>query len=335
VATLRGPFYRTPPKITISFTETCNLQCKHCYADCGRRPARDELTGTEWVRFIDYLVKHEFISVYFEGGEPLHRPDFLRVLQRSGPKLMTMVRTNGTLITAAVAKDLRRAGVALVLVDIMGAYAPTHDWFTGVRGSYRRSCDAIRLLQAEGVEAWMLTILNRRNAAEMNDYLALAASLRVPKVGILRLYPLGRAKRHWSELSMSLEEQMAVIQGWRVPAGVRVMQSWHPKDKNCCWQAAAVNAYGDSIGCSYLREYVNYGSIRDVPFLKTWDHPLYRTLRSGDVEATCSDCQASEGTRGGCRSTAYAYHRRWNAPDPFCSNLNDGVDLRVLPQHLV
>lgn len=335
MAIMRGPYYRTPPKITISFTETCNLQCKHCYADCGRGAARRELSGAEWLRFVDYLVDNEFISVYFEGGEPLNRPDFRQLLRRCGPKLMTMVRTNGTLITPAVARDFRRSGVALVLVDIMGAGASTHDWFTGVPGSFAKSCMAIKNLQAEGIDAWMLTILNRRNAAEMNEILSLAASLGVPKVGILRLYPLGRAKRQWSELSLSLEEQMQTIQGLRVPEGVRIMQSWHPKDRNCCWQSAAVNAYGDSIGCSYMREYVNYGNIQEVPFLKTWDHPLYRKLRAGNVETSCGGCEASEGTRGGCRSTAYAFHGRWDAPDPFCSTLNEGVDLRVLPDRLL
>lgn len=335
MAVLRGPYYRTPPKITISFTESCNLQCKHCYADCGRRPAVRELSGTEWVRFIDYLVENEFISVYFEGGEPLNRPDFRKVLERAGRDLMTMVRTNGTLITPSVARDFRRSGVGLVLVDIMGARAATHDWFTGVDGSFRKSCKAIRLLQDQGIAAWMLTILNRRNAAEMNEYLELAASLGVPKVGILRLYPLGRAKQQWAQLSMSIEDQMQVIEGLRVPDGVQLMQSWHPKDRNCCWQSAAVNAHGDSIGCSYMREYVNYGNIRKMPFLETWKHPLYRQLRAGHVEKSCTSCESNEHTRGGCRSTAYAFHGRWDAPDPYCSNLNDGVDLRVLPDRLL
>lgn len=335
MAILRGPYYQTPPKITISFTESCNLRCKHCYADCSRRPATRELSGPEWLGFIDYLVRHEFISVYFEGGEPLNRADFLQVLQRSSRDLMTMVRTNGTLVTPTLARNLRQSGVGLVLVDIMGARAATHDWLTGVAGSFRKSCNAIKLLQAEGIPTWMLTILNRRNATEMNDYLELAASLGVPKVGILRLYPLGRAKRRWGELSMSIEEQMSVIEGLRIPDGVRLMQSWHPRDRNCCWQAAAVNAYGDSIGCSYLREYVNYGNIRDMPFLETWKHPLYRQLRAGHVEKSCTSCESNEQTRGGCRSTAYAFRGRWDAPDPYCSTLNDGVDLRVLPDRLL
>ena len=332
---MRGPYFRSPPKITISFTESCNLRCKHCYADCRRSPSARELSGAEWMRFADYLVEHQFISVYFEGGEPLHRSDFCEVLRYCAPKLMTMVRTNGTLVTPAVARELKRAGAGIVLVDIMGARAATHDWFAGVPGSFRKACAAVKRLQDEGLNVWLLTILNRRNAAEINDVLALAAQLGVPRAGILRLYPLGRAKRRWGELSLSLDEQMQVIDGLRVPAGLHVMQSWHPRDKNCCWQSAAVNAYGDSIGCAYLREYVNYGNIRETPFLDTWKHPLYRELRAGQVKKSCGGCEASEHSRGGCRSTAYAFHGRWDAPDPFCSNLNDGVDLRVLPNRLL
>ena len=98
---------------------------------------------------------------------------------------------------------------------------------------------------------------------------------------------------------------------------------------------AAINAYGDSIGCSYLREYVNYGNVLEVPFLETWDHPLCRQLRAGRVTKSCPDCSRSQGSLGGCRSTAFAFHGDFDAPDPFDLVLNDGVDLRDLPDGLL
>ena len=133
---------------------------------------------------------------------------------------------------------------------------------------------------------------------------------------------------------MSLEEQNAVIAGLRAPEGFEIMQSWHPRDRNCCWQAAAVTASGTSVGCMYLREYVDYGSIREQALLDTWHHhPLYRRLRAGAVSKSCPSCHSNDGTHGGCRSTAFAYTGRWDAPDPFCTTLNDGIDLRILPHH--
>lgn len=330
------PHFQTPPKITLCITQTCNLQCKYCYADCKNELAQRELSINEWLQFISYLVDNGFIQLYIEGGEPLFRPDFLDILRYCGRKLMTLVRTNGTLLTRQTVQALKDLGVGRILVDVMGADAATHDYFTGVPGSFEKACAAIRNMREIGLSTDMLIILNRRNVAELQSYLELAHRLGVPRVGILRLYPLGRAKQRWGEWALSLEEQTAALAALAAPNGLKIMQSWHPKDRNCCWQSAAVSPFGDSIGCPYLREYVNYGNIRVMPFLDTWHHdPLYRKLRSGDVEKTCPDCHSSDGTRGGCRSTAYAFHGRWEAPDPFCSTLNDGVDIRVLPSRLL
>jgi radical SAM protein with 4Fe4S-binding SPASM domain len=329
------PFVQSPFKITLSITQTCNLNCKHCYADCDRRRAKDELTTAEWFRFVDYLVANDFISLYIEGGEPLAKPGFLKVLAYCTPKMMTLLRTNGTLIDRNMAKRLKQIGVGRVLVDIMGASAQTHDYLTGVAGSFEAACAAVRHLLEAGIETDVLTILNRRNVAELQDYLGLAHALGVPRAGILRLYPLGRVKARWSELALSLDEQMAALGALKPPDGLKVMKSWHPTDRNCCWQSAAVDSFGKSIGCAYLREYVDYGNIREMPFLETWEHPLYRELRSGAVEKSCADCESTQGTSGGCRSAAYAFHGRWGAPDPFCTTLNEGVDLRVLPARVL
>jgi radical SAM protein with 4Fe4S-binding SPASM domain len=330
------PRYVTPPKITISITNTCNLKCRWCYGDCGNPGAKPELSSREWLRFIDYLVSNNFIRAYIEGGEPFHRTDFLKIIRYSSRKLMTVVRTNGTLITPEVAKELKAIGIGRMLVDIMGATAGTHDHLTGVEGSFDKSCAAVSYLSALGIKTDVLVILNRKNFGEIQQCVDLAHRLGALRLGILRLYPLGRAKRAWEDLALSLDEQTAAIANLRVPDGFQVMKSWHPNDRNCCWQGATVNAFGASIGCTYLREYVNFGNIRVTPFLDTWnDNQLYRTLREGAVEKSCPSCQAKDGTHGGCRSTAFAFHGRWDAPDPFCSHLNEGTDLRVLPKHLL
>ncbi len=329
------PHYETPPHVTVSITNTCNLRCRWCYGDCGAG-ARKELGARAWMSFITYLIANDFIQIYFEGGEPFLRADFLKLLEQCSPHMMTFVRTNGTLIDDKLAAKLKSIGVGRMLVDIMGARAETHDALTGVAGSFAKSCSAVTRLVSAGIRTDVLVILNRKNAGEIQQLVDLAHRLGASRLGVLRLYPLGRAKRTWGELALAIEEQQAAVTDLSVPDGFKVMRSWHPNDRNCCWQAAAVNAYGDSIGCMYLREYVNFGNIRKTPLLETWrGNELYRTLRAGHVEKSCPSCHENDGTHGGCRSTAFAFHGRWDAPDPFCSYLNDGVDLRVLPQRLL
>ena len=331
----RSPPLERPIKLTISYTHTCNLNCRVCYAGCNRRPQSDEVPGSEWKRIIDDALASGVISLMFEGGEPLFRSDFIDVLGHCATRAMTRLRTNATLIDEPVARRLRDANLGDALVDVLGATAATHDMLTGSPGSHDRLLNGIAALRAAGIPVTLLTIMNRLNVGELQGVLDLGRAVGAEAVGVLRPYPLGRMRDSWAELSLSLEEMTAAIAALDVPEGIRLMQSWHPNDANCCWQMAASNAYGDSIGCAYLREYVNYGSLRHSSLLETWAHPLYRQLREGAVASSCGSCSRTQGSHGGCRSTAYAFHGRWDAPDPFDAPLNDGIDLRVLPERFV
>src|SRR5688572_15904725 len=109
----------------------------------------------------------------------------------------------------------------------MGARAESHDYLTGTRGSFLKSCAAVRNLVDAGIPADMVIIMNRRNVQELQNFLELAHQLGAERVGILRLYPLGRAKRRWKELALSLEEQNEAVARLRPPEGLGIMQSWH------------------------------------------------------------------------------------------------------------
>jgi len=226
-------------------------------------------------------------------------------------------------------------GVGRVYVDLFSAEAEVQDELTGSTGSYDRAVAGMKNVIAAGMPVTILGILSRRNHRNLQEYIDLAERIGADQVGVLRLYPLGRAKQNWPDLSISVEQMMTALNGLKVPNSVQLMQSWHPKDGNCCWQNAAVSPNGQSIGCPYLREYVDFGNITQTPFLDTWADPLYKQLRDSEVEETCSECSATQGTLGGCRSTAYAFHGRFAASDPYCIHNNQGVDLNDLPQWLL
>lgn len=327
--------FDNPVRLWAQVTNTCNLNCVLCYGDCSDERRGEELSTAEWLEFIDHLVDEESSQIYFEGGEPLQRPDFFTILEHCARRMLVWMRTNGTLITREVAARLRGLGVGAVCVDLWAAREATHDSLVGVPGSYAKTVQGIKHLVAEGIPTTMCIILMRPNVGELAEYLEMARDLGVKRVGVLRLYPIGRARRKWSELALSLGEMMTALASMNPPQDLYVMQSWHPRDGNCCWENSGVDAYGRSIGCPYLREYVNYGNIRETTFLETWKHPLYVQLREAEVDGACTECDDAEGTGGGCRSSAYAFTGRWDAADPFCVEQNKGVDLRVLPRHLL
>ena len=328
------PVLDRPFKLTLCVTATCNMDCKLCYADCNRNE-KPEMTTAEWKSFIDHLIKEDFLHVFIEGGEPLWRPDFDELLAYIDKRLFVAIRTHAHLIDRARAERLKELGVGRLYIDLFAAIPEIQDELTGTPGCFDAVVEGIRHARAVGLKVTLLGILSRKNFEHLQRYLDLAEELDCDQVGVLRLYPLGRARKNWSELSISLDEMMTALNGLVVPPTVQLMQSWHPRDGNCCWQNAAVSPYGQSIGCPYMREYVDYGDVRVTPFVDTWHHPLHAKIRANDVEAGCPECSATQGTHGGCRSTAYAFHGRFTAPDPYCTHLNEGLDLRVLPQRLL
>jgi radical SAM protein with 4Fe4S-binding SPASM domain len=329
-------YLEAPIKATLSVTDRCPLECAHCYGDCGQSGGADELTTPEWLRVIDEVTEAGVVALLIEGGEPLLRPDLFELLEQCRGRAMVWLRTHALAVDVTVARRIDRAGVAVVLVDLFGASRATHDRHAGVEGSFERTLLGIAALRREGLDVVPLMILTRRSMDEVQAYLDLAKRLGCSRAGILRLYPIGRARRRWGELACSLTEMTDALSMAEVPFGLDLMQSWHPRDKNCCWENAAVLADGRSVGCPYLRELVHYGDLKRTAFAETWAHPLHRRLRAGPRgSGHCGGCHDHEGTRGGCRATAFAFTGDWDAQDPFCSATNAGIDLRALPERHV
>ena len=75
MAPILNPFsLEKPLKLSICYTETCNLSCQHCYADCSPEKAAAELNSEQWGRFLDEIAELGVVYLYIEGGEPFHPP---------------------------------------------------------------------------------------------------------------------------------------------------------------------------------------------------------------------------------------------------------------------
>ena len=118
---IRNPHHlERPLKVTLSCTQTCNLDCKHCYADCDAARAGEEMRGDEWRALADSFIEDGVISLFIEGGEPFRRvDDLLALVRHCGRRMMTRIRTNGTLVTPELARELKAAGLGDMLLDVL------------------------------------------------------------------------------------------------------------------------------------------------------------------------------------------------------------------------
>ena len=144
------------PVVSWNCTRTCNLQCRHCYANSESKRYEGELTTEEALAFIDDLAAFNVPVILFTGGEPLMREDLFTLTAYAREKgIRATLSTNGTLITPEMARTIKDHGIGYVGISIDGDPA-VNDAFRGVEGAYSRALAGIRNCRAVGQRVGLL-----------------------------------------------------------------------------------------------------------------------------------------------------------------------------------
>lgn len=191
---IRKPFTPGAPlQVVWNVTRACNLKCKHCYENAGRRGS-DELTTKQALKAIDIMSKAGVVFLAFSGGEPTIRPDILKLISRAAEKGMYIaVATNGTTFAnRARVKEFKDAGMKFVQVSLDGIDAETHDTFRGIPGTFEKTIAGIKNCVAEGLFVEVSTTVTRYNFSQIRKMIALCEDLKVNWLMFYNLVPVGR-----------------------------------------------------------------------------------------------------------------------------------------------
>lgn len=129
---------------TLHTTLDCNLACGYCYERSlsRRMPMTDPDSVADWMESLVAKRRPTHIDIGYIGGEPLMNVRAIEVIGRkmraTGLPVSSMVITNGTLLTPAVAKRLGKLGITRYQVTLDGD-AGIHDRlrpFHDGRGSF-------------------------------------------------------------------------------------------------------------------------------------------------------------------------------------------------------
>ncbi|MBI4288020.1 MAG: radical SAM protein [Chloroflexi bacterium] len=158
-----------PSLISWNLTERCNLACGHCYLDASPMPARAELSENECYRTVDEIAQLcPGAMLVLSGGEPLLRPDFLSIVRRAADRgLVTVVGTNGTLLTAELARRMAGYGVMGAGVSLDSATPRLHDRIRGMPGAWQLAASGIAAAQQAGLQVQVQATVMQANRAEV------------------------------------------------------------------------------------------------------------------------------------------------------------------------
>jgi MoaA/NifB/PqqE/SkfB family radical SAM enzyme len=165
---------KIPSRVMFELTYKCNFRCLYCYVSPGKKK---ELTTAEVFSILDQLKGAGTFHIGFTGGEPLLRPDIFKILEyakQCGFRISLL--TNGFLIDKSAVKRIASLGTSLNRVDIsvLGATPKTFEEITGVKGSFAKVMESVKLLKKEGVVVQFKSTLMTMNKDEFLQIEALA-----------------------------------------------------------------------------------------------------------------------------------------------------------------
>jgi radical SAM protein with 4Fe4S-binding SPASM domain len=335
-----------PAHPVLEITAACNLHCIHCHAS-GGKPASDELTTQEVKRLLDQLAQvREFRMVAFTGGEPLVRDDLFELLAYSQALgFANTLATNATLIDDAVARRLRRYGVAIGAVSLDGFDAKTHDYVRGQPGAFEDTMRGIHALRRAGIPLHINITAMEYNLDQLEPLVALVDDLGAAILIMYQLVPLGRGRGiENASLDLGANERLIRFMAHAQSTGRAIMepvagpQYWpfllqqHGIKSGPLLRLAETVFHGCSAGrgfvyikpngevwpCPFIE--VSCGNVRQTPFSTIWaDAPVFKDLREREsrLKGQCGQCEYRR-LCGGCRGRAWATTGDYLAADPSC-----------------
>jgi pyruvate-formate lyase-activating enzyme len=190
-------------KLWIYTNYDCNLRCTYCVAKSSPNAARRAIGASNAKQLVDEAVALGFDHVFFTGGEPFLLPDIYEMLAYSAERVKTSVLTNAMIIRGARLEKLRaiKHPNLILQVSLDGGEAAHHDAYRGA-GTWAKTVEGIKLLQAEGFDVRLSTTETPANSAHMDAMHAFRATLDIPEDHHF-IRPL--AKRGYSKEGIALD----------------------------------------------------------------------------------------------------------------------------------
>ena len=325
---------RIPLRGTIDLTYRCNNDCRHCWLRLapGAPDRARELSFEDIRRIADEARALGCREWFVSGGEPLLRPDFAEIFDYlTARSAGYTLNTNGTLITPAVARLLRREGSKLVA--LYGASPDVHDHITRTPGSFEALGRGIALLREAGAGFTVQIVPMKSNIHELEAMVRLAESWSPHwRLGATWLYlsASGDPVKNETIRSERLDPDRVVeFDRSYVPPGPGL--DLDDKEGPSCAAAADrglysrciagrrdfhVDPYGGLSFCGFVKDPALRCDLKETGFKQTWEVLVPamagRIEPSGAYSAGCGNCDLRKECAW-CPVFAYLEHRDHSA----------------------
>lgn len=349
------------PVVVWNCTRTCNLKCKHCYANSDSKSYDGELNTKEAKAFIRNSKEFKVPVIIFSGGEPLLRRDLFELLQCAKQcKIRSTISTNGTLIDRDSAFKLKQCGVGYVGISLDGI-GQNHDEFRGTKGAFESALKGIRNCKDAGQKVGLRFTINKHNYGELEDIFNLIKEENINRVCFYHLVYSGRGSSMINEDISHDEarEAMELITKKTFELGNKVeiltvdnhadsvYLYMYAKEKypdladniiklmksnggNRSGIAIANVDYRGNVHADQFTQQYTFGNVKEKRFKDIWTDNSNKIInglknRKSLLKGRCRSCKWLDVCNGNFRSRAEAVTGDFWASDPACYLTNEEI----------
>ncbi len=289
-------------------TNRCNEKCIHCFNpgaphaehEKGNR-STEELNTQEGLALIQSFYDAGAYRLIVSGGEVFLRRDIFQLLSFARSLHMQIhIFTNGILLNEDRFEQLSKIYPESVSISIYSANAEIHDKITKVPGSFNKSVEALRRLNAFGIKTTIKAIQMAHSVQGYANIEKLAHTLGARHTVELNMSagndgaqgPLSLAVRNWSELVT-----LAVTPGSPIFVGDASNnyseRRRKPGEVFCSAGQSMLSVSSDGKISPCVALPLNVGDVRDHDLSEVWKESVVG-LRRSNREAATNNSQLSK-----------------------------------------
>lgn len=352
------------PVVAWNISRTCNLKCVHCYTDSEAKKYGGELSTGEGKALIDDLAGFGIPALLFSGGEPLMRKDLFELVGHAiSLGIRPTLSTNGTLITADVARRIKDLGFTYVGVSLDGI-GEINDKFRGKEGAFEKAMAGFRNLKDVSQRVGLRLTLTRHNYQDLHGIFDFIEAEGIDRACFYHLVYSGRGKES-DDLShqetrdaldiilqrtkdmndRGLEKDILTVDNHvdGVYLYMRLLEEDPQRAEAVLrllkWNGGGLYSSGVGFGDIDFKGNVHpdqfwmhhsFGNVRERPFSEIWmdtSDPLMAGLkdRRSHIHGRCASCKWFDACGGALRVRADLVHGDPWAPDPACYLTDDEI----------
>ncbi len=317
----------SPICVFFDITNRCNLNCFYCFSNDNimrkeHHTNRIKPITVEQIKAILLDMAQSGVAlVEFSGGEPLVVKDFINIVKYARSLGLTVsFVSNGTLFTEQICQELQGL-LNHVNITLRGYNEESHDKVTGIKGSYRKTLNSIKLLNKYDIGVGILldpTYLNYQHISEyisdlfINEKIHLK-SLFLNRINVRNKENQGEAKDEYCLRSVQeyeqvfeqlewLHEKFGLFVEFEIFPLCEVDPKYHKLLTRCNYGLthASIDCEGNLKMCPVSSQ--TLGSLLTHSIKELWSDSEvakdFRSLKWADTK--CKSCRSFEKCGGGC-----------------------------------